>query len=82
MIRSATVSDIPRLIEIRASVRENRLSDPSRVTIADYEWHIAHGPIHIWEEHGVIAGLSASDPRDGSVWALFVDPDYEGRGIA
>ena len=82
MIRSATVSDIPRLTEIRGSVRENRLSDPTRVTIADYEWHIAHGPIHIWEENGVIAGLSASDPRDGSVWALFVDPDYEGRGIA
>lgn len=81
MIRSAIVSDIPRLTEIRGSVRENRLSDPNRVTIADYEWHIAHGPIHIWEEDGVIAGLSASDPRDGSIWALFVDPVYEGRGI-
>jgi GNAT superfamily N-acetyltransferase len=81
MIRSATVSDIPRLIEIRGSVRENRLSDPSRVTIADYEWHISHGPIHIWEEGGVIAGLSAGDPRDGSIWGLFVDPVYEGRGI-
>jgi ribosomal protein S18 acetylase RimI-like enzyme len=80
MIRSASVSDIPRLIEIRGSVRENRLSDPSRVTIADYEWHVAHGPIHIWEENG-IAGFSASDPRDGSIWGLFVDPAYEGRGI-
>jgi len=81
MIRSATVLDIPRLMEIRGSVRENRLSDPNRVTIADYEWHIAHGPIHIWEENGVITGLSASDPRDGSIWGLFVDPAYEGRGI-
>jgi GNAT superfamily N-acetyltransferase len=81
MIRSAKVSDIPRLIEIRGSVRENRLSDPNRVTVADYEWHIAHGPIHIWEENGVITGLSASDPRDGSIWGLFVDPAYEGRGI-
>ena len=69
------------MIEIRGSVRENRLSDPSRVTNADYEWHIAYGPIHIWEESGVIAGLSASDPRDGSIWGLFVDPVYEGRGI-
>jgi GNAT superfamily N-acetyltransferase len=81
MIRPATVSDIPRLMEIRGSVRENRLSDPTRVTIADYEWHIAYGPIHIWEEKGFIAGLSASDPRDGSIWGLFVDPAYEGRGI-
>src|SRR6185295_18991152 len=81
MIRVATVSDIPRLVEIRGSVLENRLSDPIRVTIADYEWHIAHGPIHIWEEKGVIAVLSAGDPRDGSIWGLFVEPTYEGRGI-
>ena len=81
MIRSASVSDIARLIEIRGSVRENRLSDPSRVTIADCEWHVAHGPIHVWEENGIIAGLSASDSRDGSIWGLFVDPACEGRGI-
>ena len=81
MIRRATVSDIPRLMKIRGSVRENRLSDPSRVTLADYHWHIAHAPIHVWEDEGVIKGLSAGDPRDGSIWALFVDPAYEGRGI-
>ena len=81
MIRSATIFDIPRLVEIRGSVRENRLSDPNRVTIADYERHIAHGPIHVWEEDGVIKGLSASDPRDGSIFGLFVDPAYEGSGI-
>jgi GNAT superfamily N-acetyltransferase len=81
MIRLATIADIPRLIEIRASVRENRLSDPSRVTLADYNWHVAHAPIHIWEEDGVIKGLSACDPRDGSIWGLFVDPAFEGRGI-
>jgi GNAT superfamily N-acetyltransferase len=81
MIRRATVSDIPRLMEIRGSVRENRLSDPSRVTLADYNWHIAHAPIHVWEDGGLIKGMSAGDPRDGSIWALFVDPAYEGRGI-
>jgi GNAT superfamily N-acetyltransferase len=81
MLRRATVSDIPRLMEIRGSVRENRLSDPSRVTIADYNWHIAHAPVHVWEDGGVIKGMSAGDPRDGSIWALFVDPAYEGGGI-
>ena len=81
MIRRATVSDIPRLMEIRGSVRENRLSDPSRVTLADYNWHIAHAPVHVWEDEGLIKGMSAGDPRDGSIWALFVDPAYEGRGI-
>src|SRR5262245_24672661 len=81
MIRTATVTDVPRRKEIRGSVRENRLSDPSRVTLADYYWHVAHAPIHVWEDDGVIQGLSAGDPRDGSIWALFVDPAFEGRGI-
>ena len=26
-------------------------------------------------------GFSAGDPRDGSIWALFVDPDCEGGGV-
>jgi GNAT superfamily N-acetyltransferase len=81
MIRIATFADIPGLMEIRGSVRENRLSDPSRVTLADYNWHVAHAPIHVWDDDGVIKGLSAADPRDGSIWALFVDPRFEGRGI-
>jgi GNAT superfamily N-acetyltransferase len=81
MIRIATSADISRLMEIRGSVRENRLSDPSRVTLADYHWHIAHAPIHVWEDDSVIKGMSAGDPRDGSIWALFVDPAFEGRGI-
>jgi GNAT superfamily N-acetyltransferase len=81
MIRLATVADIPRLMEIRGSVRENRLADPGRVTLADYHWHIAHAPVHVWDDDGVIKGLSAGDPRDGSIWGLFVDPAFEGRGI-
>ena len=35
MIRKATRLDIPRIMEIRAGVRENKLRDPSRVTIED-----------------------------------------------
>src|SRR5205085_3968334 len=81
MIRQALLSDIPRLIEIRGAVRENRLSDPRRVTLADYVWHIDHAPIHVWEDAGLIKGMSAGDPRDGSIWGLFVDPRFEGRGI-
>jgi ribosomal protein S18 acetylase RimI-like enzyme len=32
-------------------------------------------------EDGVIQGFAAGDPRDGSIFALFVDPAHEGRGI-
>jgi GNAT superfamily N-acetyltransferase len=81
MLRRATLADIPRITEIRGAVRENRLSDPSRVTMADLQWQVAHSPIHVWEVGGVINGFSAGDPRDGSIFALFVDPAFEGQGI-
>jgi ribosomal protein S18 acetylase RimI-like enzyme len=81
MLRRATLADIPSIMEIRGAVRENRLSDPSRVTTADLHWQIAHSPIHLWDGGGVIKGFSAGDPRDGSIFALFVDPAFEGQGI-
>lgn len=81
MIRSAKHDDIPRIDAIRASVRENRLLDPLSVTHADIVWFVNHGPIHVWQEADSVQGFAAGDPRDGSVWALFVDPSSEGRGI-
>jgi|SRR5579862_8076348 len=82
MLRRATPADIPRISEIRDDVRENFLSDPSRVTPADIAWFVANGPIWVWEEaDGVVAGFSAGDPRDGWIWALFVAPGHESKGI-
>jgi GNAT superfamily N-acetyltransferase len=79
-MRTAVYADIPRMVELRASVRENRLGDPTRVTLADYMWFIDNAAIHVWDDD-TIRGLCAGDPRDGSIWGLFVDPDFEGRGI-
>ncbi len=81
VIRNATEADIPRITAIRASVRENKLRDPSRVTSSDLRWFIDNPGMFVWKENGVIAGFSAADPRDGSIFALFVDQAYEGRGI-
>ncbi|QLF71100.1 GNAT family N-acetyltransferase [Peteryoungia desertarenae] len=81
MIRRATRADIDRIFEIRNNVRENRLSDPSKVTVADVEWFIDHPGIYLWVEDDTIAGFSAADPRNGSIWALFLDERFEGRGI-
>ncbi len=80
-IRRAGHADIPRLFEIRFAVTENRLIDPSRVTAADCAWFIDHSDVWVWEEAGTIRGFSAADPRDGSIWALFVEPGQDGRGI-
>jgi len=81
MIRRATRADIPRISHIRMTVRENILRDPSRVTTEDVHWFTDNPGIFVWQEGDVIAGFSAADPRDGSIWALFLDEAYEGRGI-
>jgi GNAT superfamily N-acetyltransferase len=80
-IRRARPEDHARVTEIRNSVKENVLRDPSRVTVADYKWFERNPGVWLWEEDGRILGFSAADTRDGSIWALFVDPDHEGRGI-
>jgi ribosomal protein S18 acetylase RimI-like enzyme len=79
-IRAALASDIPALKQLRMAVRENRL-DPARVSDGDYVWFVRNGPVWVWEEESGIVGFSAGDKRDGSIWALFVDPAWEGRGI-
>jgi len=81
MIRRAIEGDISRIMQIRHDVRENKLSDPARVTIDDVRWFIANPGVFVWEEDGLIAGFSAADTRDGSIWALFVDQAFEKRGI-
>src|SRR5215813_11495386 len=82
MIRAATTADLSRIFAIRDSVRENRLSDPAAVTEADAAWFLAHGPVWVWQEpDDAVVGFSAGDPRDGTVWALFVAPGHEGKGV-
>jgi GNAT superfamily N-acetyltransferase len=81
LIRNATRADIPRIMEIRAAVRENRLRDPSRVSVDHVAWFVDNPGIFVWEEDGSIVGFSAADPRDGSIFALFVAQPYERRGI-
>jgi len=79
-LRRARAGDIPRLAALRLSVRENRLADPAAVTAADYAWFVARRRVWLAEAGGVLHGFAASDPRDGTIWALFVDPACEGRG--
>ena len=80
-IRRASDGDRLRIWEIRFAVRENRLSNPDAVTPADVAWFMEHPGIWVWEEAGRVLGFSAADPRDGTIWALFVDPAHERRGI-
>jgi hypothetical protein len=73
--------DVPRLVRIPASVRENRLSDPASIGAADYGRYIDDGCCWSGRE---AAGSMASPPgrRGRSVWALFVAPEAEGLAPA
>jgi GNAT superfamily N-acetyltransferase len=80
-ICKAELADIPRMMRIRSDVRENVLSDPDKATQANYARFIREGEIWVWKEDGHILGFSAGDERNGSIWAVFVDPHHEGKGI-
>ena len=80
MIRKATTADRPRITDVRLAVRENRLGNPAKVA-ETARWIYENSTFWVWEEGGAVQGFSAADPRDGTIFALFVHPDYEGRGI-
>jgi GNAT superfamily N-acetyltransferase len=80
--RRATSSDIPAMSRIRLSVTENTLSDPTRVTEAMYEDFLERsGRGWVAESDGEILAFSYANKVDASIWALFVDPAHEGRGL-
>ena len=67
---------------LRLQVRENMLSDPGRITEAMTAQAItADGRGWVWEDAGTIVGFSIALDADPSIWALFVLPGHEGRGV-
>ena len=81
-MREALPGDIPGMMVVRAAVRENRLV--SRVIgPADYLREMqAEGRGWVAaDEAGRILGFAIGNARTGNIWALFVDPEHEGRGI-
>ncbi len=82
IFRQASRSDIAVIMEIRFLVKENVLSDPSRVPPSlceDYLDKLGCG--WVYERDGVVRGFSFAARADHSIWALFVHPDHEGLGI-
>jgi len=78
----AKVTDIPQIQVVRNSVKENALSDPGLVTDKDCENYLLHrGKGWICEIDGRVVGFAIADLVDHNVWALFVHPDFDKRGI-
>jgi GNAT superfamily N-acetyltransferase len=80
-IRPATFPDIPDMMRIRMSVTENRLADPSRVQPHHCREMLSAGIGWVCEMDDSVAGFAIPDTRQGSIWALFVDPAHERKGI-
>jgi GNAT superfamily N-acetyltransferase len=82
-LRLATFADIAPMHAIRLAVTENRLSDPKRVTTEKYREMLgARGKGWVFEDDaGVIVGFGIADALSRSLWALFVQPGCERRGV-
>jgi GNAT superfamily N-acetyltransferase len=83
IFRRATLDDIPAMSRIRLAVRENVLSDPSRITEQMYRDYLdLAGRGWVAEIDARVVGFSYADKVNASIWALFMLEEYEGRGIA
>ncbi len=81
-IREAIVADIAQIQVVRNSVTENTLSDPNLVSNEDCEEYLTRrGKGWVCEIDNRIVGFSIVDFEDNNIWALFVDPKFEKKGI-
>jgi GNAT superfamily N-acetyltransferase len=82
LIRIATIADIPQMQIVRNAVKENQLSDPNLVTDADCAEYITErGKGWVCEIDHQIIGFAIADLKDNNIWALFLDPNFEQKGI-
>jgi len=82
MIREAVPEDIPQIQVVRNSVKENQLSDPALVPDKDVEDYMTRrGKGWVFETGKTIIGFAIISVTDKNVWALFVEPGHEKKGI-
>lgn len=80
--REAVLGDIRQIQIVRNSVNENILSDPGRVTDDDCaDFLMRRGKGWVCEFNQEIVGFSIADIQENNIWALFVKPAFERRGI-
>lgn len=82
IFREAQITDILQIQIVRNSVKENMLSNPALVTDADNkEFLTVRGKGWVCEIDQKIIGFSIVDLEGNNIWALFVHPDHEAKGI-
>lgn len=82
IFREATVTDIQQMQIVRNAVKENVLSNPALVTDKDCEEYITQrGKGWVCELNATVVAFAIADLQEHSIWALFVDPDFDKQGI-
>ncbi|CAD0009960.1 MULTISPECIES: GNAT family N-acetyltransferase [Flavobacterium] len=82
IFREATVDDIDNYMVVRMAVKENVLNNPALVPREDnVEYLTKYGKGWVCEIDNVIVGFSVVGLTQHNVWALFVLPEFEGKGI-
>jgi GNAT superfamily N-acetyltransferase len=82
IFREACILDIPQMQIVRNEVKENTLSDPALVLDNDYVDYLTNrGKGWVCEIDNQIVGFAIADLKENNIWALFVKPEYEKKGI-
>ena len=80
--RDATVNDISQMMVIRFSVKENVLSNPALVTEKDCQEYLTkRGKGWVCEIDNTVVGFAIVDMVENNVWALFIQPGFDKKGI-
>jgi GNAT superfamily N-acetyltransferase len=82
IFREAQTTDIKQIQVLRNTVKENRLSNPGLVTDKDCAAYLTlRGKGWVCEMDDIIVAFAIADLIDNNIWALFVHPDYDKKGI-
>lgn len=86
IIRQAEQGDAEAVFAIRLAVRENRLTEAQLaargITRSAYRRWLADGTgVWVADHDDTVVGFAIALPKEATIWALFVHPDFEGQGI-
>lgn len=85
-LRLATENDIEVIFDIRTSVKENHLSKQQLTELGITEpviLSLIQNTSTVWlaEVQHQVCGFSIVDLTEGSIFAMFVHPDFEAKGV-
>ena len=81
MIRKALESDVPDIQRIRNAVHENKLTSKEISAEDILNAMLVTGRGWVAEKDQSVVGFAIGNTQTGNIWALFVDPAYEKKGI-